>query len=139
MLARFATSAVGISRSLSRALGNELAVIITPHKIKLRMVDPDNTDKNWDESMFTHGNMYLQGFANPVKPQIPDTEDDAKQSQDLELIESERYKTVMEQSLVNNIIEEGLDRSGLTKFQLMIVLMVNQIVMTGIIIYFLWA
>lgn len=109
MFERFSTLLVGSMRGMSRMLGNEIAVVITPHKIKLRAVDPDRTDKSWDESHFVNGNIFFEGFANPFKPQYPDTEEDAEETHDIDMISSDRYKKFMEQNLISDIIAEGED------------------------------
>lgn len=109
MFARFSTLLVVTSRTLSRALGNQLAVIITPHKIQLEMIDPDDTNRDWDESLYTYGNIYFRNFANPIKLQVPDSENDAEESMGLEMIASDRYKDVMDQNLISDIINEGKD------------------------------
>lgn len=108
-MGKIATFAIDTARQLSQMFGNELAVIVTPHKIKIRMLDPDNTRRDWDSRMFESGNIFLAGFANPVKPKIPDTEEDAKESYEMDMIASERYKDYMEQSLIKDIIREGKD------------------------------
>lgn len=109
MFPQFCTLLVVTSRAISRALGNELAVIVTDHKIKLEMMEPDDTSRHWDESLFTSGNIYFRNFANPIKPEVPNSERDAEQSMGLELISSDRYKTAMDQNLITDIINEGKD------------------------------
>jgi len=109
MFPNFSTLLVNTMRGLSRALGNELAVIVSEHKIKLKMVDPDKTSRYWDTQMFSYGNLYFEDYANPIKPKHPDTEEQAKESLGLELISSERYKSFMEQNLITDIINEGQD------------------------------
>lgn len=108
MFPRFLTLLFGTIRVMSEAIGNEIAVVITPHKIKLKFIDPDSTDYAWDESLFTSGNLFLEGFANPVKPKIPDNEDKAESEYNLELIESKRYKKLMDNKLMDDVISEGL-------------------------------
>lgn len=135
MFGSLATIAVGISRSFGRMLGNELAVVVTPHKINLEMVDPDKTDRDWDETLYTHGNIYFRGFANPIKPKFPDTEEHAREEMELELISSDRYKQMMEQTLMQDIIEEGTPDSGLTLSKVLVILAVLQVTMTGALAY----
>jgi hypothetical protein len=135
MFSKIATLAVGISRSFGRVLGNQIAVIVTPHRIKLRMIDPDSTDRYWDESFFTAGNIYFEGFANPIKPRVPESESEAREERELELITSDRYKEMMEQSLITDIIGEGTKDSGLTLLHVLVIVTTVQLCMTGLLAY----
>lgn len=125
---------IGFWRSLGELLGYELDVVISEHKIKLEMVSPEDLDgsgRMWDDSIFTTGNLHLEGIANPIDFEWPD--DDSAAS----IITSERYKTFMEQSLIDDIISEGSDNSGLTLLHVLVILSTVQFVSTLVIVWFL--
>jgi hypothetical protein len=128
------TAMIGFWRSIGELLGYELDVVISEHKIKLEMVNPENLDSSgraWDDSCFTTGNLHLEGIANPIKPELPDDDSDAS------FITSERYKTFMEQSLIDDIISEGSEHSGLTLLHVLVILSTVQFVSTLVIVWFL--
>lgn len=137
MLPRFSTLLVGTARGVSRLFNNELAVIITPHKIKLRMMDPDSDAVAWDESHFTHGCIFFQGWANPIKPKVPDDNESGLESEDIDLIASDRYKKFMEQSLIDDIIDEGTESGWLSLELIAIVLGTLQLANVLMILYLL--
>lgn len=63
------TLAMGVTRSFWRATGLELAVKVSDHSIELEMVDPGNTTEvAWDPHLYKNGNLFRQGYANPIKP-----------------------------------------------------------------------
>lgn len=116
-------------------LGNELAVIITPHKIKLKMVDPERTPRNWDSQMFSHGNIYYADYANSIKPKYPDDEKEAEESLGLDLISSERYKNFMDQNLISDIIDEGQQDEFPTLFHVILILGFMQLATISILVW----
>lgn len=64
-----ATSALGAARSFGRTLGCELEVTVDNQRIQTVMRPPGSHDSRvWDPDMYYRGNLYLRGYANPVKP-----------------------------------------------------------------------
>lgn len=97
---------INVLRALGRLCGYELVVTLTEHEIQLSLVDPDDlTRRAWDPSHFTSGNLFLEGWANPIKPSPGDDGHE-------ELIVSERYEQYMANDLVGDILQA--DASDLT-------------------------
>lgn len=134
MLAKLFGAGLSVTRAVGQLFGNELDVVISEHEIKLEMVDPDSIDsegRSWDPSHFLEGNIHFEGIANPIKPVIDEEVDGER------IITSDRYKTYMKNKLMEDIVNETTDSSGLTLFKVLIILATVQFSMTGIILYFL--
>lgn len=125
-----ANSFIAAGRSIGKLSGLELQVELSDHSINVEMVKPDQDTRAWDPSMFKSGNLFLDGYANPIKPRVrtnqdleePDTaeleegevEGDVEQPQ-LEsgeeaddkhayLITSGRYREYMRQDLISQLL-----------------------------------
>lgn len=69
MLPQIGGFGIQLWRTVGQLMSNELVVIVSEHEIKLDMVNPDKVkNRNWDSRLFVSGNIYLEGYANPVKP-----------------------------------------------------------------------
>jgi len=101
------TLALNMTRALAYTFGYELRVELTDHEIKLNFADPNNEENCWDETHYVSGNLFIQGYANPIKPEVSDD------FSDYELIESERYKSYMRNSLIDDIMKAS-KKSGIT-------------------------
>jgi hypothetical protein len=106
-------------RGIARTFGYELKIVLTDHKILLKFDNPDREGSCWDKSHWTYGNIFIEGYANPVKPSI--TEDDKT-----EMITSDRYKTFMEQSLIDDMLQASKSK-GLTLLQAVIAIVSLQV------------
>jgi len=116
---------IGFGRKLGRGAGYELAVEVSDHDITARMERPDKTERAWDEDLYKRGNMFVAGYANPIKPSVdynrdledPDTVDvvegdtdadsdgeDDTTEEDVQLIASPRYREYMQQDLISQIL-----------------------------------
>lgn len=104
-------------RKMARADGRELKVELSEHAIDVEMVRPNQEELAWDPSMYRRGNVFVAGYANPIKPEVdyhetldePDevdvessevAEDDA----DVRMISSPRYQEYMRQDLVESLL-----------------------------------
>lgn len=62
---------IGLGRSIGRKEGaSELAVTVSDHSIKARMVDISEKEMAWDHDLYRHGNLFYQSYANPVKIKV---------------------------------------------------------------------
>lgn len=95
-------------RGIARIFGYELKIVLTEHKIKTKFDNPSREGNCWDSTHWTKGNIFLKGIANPIKPKKTEVEDG-----DWDLITSERYKTFMEQSLIDDMLQASKS-DGLT-------------------------
>lgn len=116
-------------------MGNELTVTLSNHDIKLGSDNPSSTEKVWEDDLYVEGNVYLDGYANPVKPDVPVTEYDIEDD-DLDLISTDRYKHNLISDLRDALIEEGTEGSGLTVFHAIVVLGTLQMSMTAVLLWF---
>lgn len=82
--------------------------MLTEHKIKTKFESPSNENNAWDSNHWVYGNIFLKGIANPIKPKKSDVENG-----DYEIITSERYKSYMEQDLIDDMLQASKS-SGLT-------------------------
>lgn len=133
MFPKLCRAGLGLSRGFARLLGNEIDVVVTEHEIKLDVVDPDKTDelgRAWDDSHFTAGNIHLANIANPIKPEPPSDESEH------DYIMSERYKSFMKQTLMEDIVNEGMEESGLTLLHVIVLLTTVQFAATAVILWF---
>lgn len=119
---------VGFGRKIGRADGQELMVDLSEHSISVGMVDPERDDLAWDDSLYRHGNVFLKGYANPIKPTVtrhneleePDTaeieeidseatdavsaETDGGEDGHVKLISSARFGEFMRQQLIESLL-----------------------------------
>lgn len=119
------TVAIRNARSFGRLLGCELVVDASTHSLETSMEMPDREQRAWDPDLYKHGQLYVAGYANPIKPVIehnaeleePDTvhiqkgeaeaDDGLEESDDdttAAIITSERYKTYMQQDLISQLL-----------------------------------
>lgn len=122
-------------------LGCELAVDVSDHSIEAKMVPPTATDKRaWDDHQFVRGNLFVEGYANPVKPVVnhnqglddPDTVDveaseDAQDGSHVSVISSPRYRLYMIQDLVSQLLNPS---ERLTMIQWILVGIAGMMLMT---------
>jgi hypothetical protein len=65
-----ATWCVRTGRSIGRTLGCELKVDVSDHSIKTSMVKPDTERWAWDKNLYKNGNLFVEEYANPIKPRV---------------------------------------------------------------------
>lgn len=112
-----ATSAMSTARSFGRVLGCEIAVEVSNHSIETKMVLPGKSDRAWDDQLYRHGNLFVDGYANPIKPRAdPHPELDKPDTVEVEdgdgntlrekahVIASERYQSFMKQRLAAQLL-----------------------------------
>lgn len=105
-------------RGIGRKEGeSELAVILSDHSIKTRMVDTDRDDLAWDHNLYRHGNVFIQDYANPIKPRVDhdpelqnsdeiqvDPPEDAHEDEHVQMISSNRFASFMKQQLIESLL-----------------------------------
>lgn len=125
MLTGLATWFVRKGRGMGRLFGRELVVEQGEHDLKLSMEKPDNDARAWDSSMFKRGQVFVEGYSNPVKVSIDhnpgidqkdtvdvtesetgeDDDEESGESDDrVEVIASPRYQQFMEQELISQLL-----------------------------------
>lgn len=116
---------VSTGRSLGSTFGLQTAVVLSDHSIKVRMESPDKDTRAWDTNLYGNGNVFVEGYANPIKPRVeyheqlenPNTvevtegdTDDTEASEDdaddthVQLISSGRYRDYMRQDLISQLL-----------------------------------
>lgn len=102
-----------------KARGKEPAVIIGEQTFDVSYRYPKNTENHaWDDDHYAEGNIFVEGQANPVKIQKSDVKEKC------EFIESEKYKTAMQQS----VLSDAFDTFGRSE-QLMKQLLVGSLIL----------
>lgn len=121
LMAAVANKFIGFGRKLGRNFGYRMAVDQSGHTLQAHMVNPNAGDRAWDPDMFRHGNLFISGYANPVKLSIdyePELEEpstvDVKESDVVEtdggeeahkaVISSPRYREYMRQDLIAQLL-----------------------------------
>lgn len=114
-----ATTALNVGRSIGNALGCEVAVDVSGHSIETKMVVPSNDgERAWDDSLYVKGNLFVDGYANPIKPVVEDNQGlenkDTVDVEEAEVVEEEdrhvdlmssaRYQMFMIQNLVSELL-----------------------------------
>lgn len=125
-----ANTLISTGRSLGRSGDAELAVDVSDHSISVAMEQPDKTQRAWDANLYRRGNLFVEGYANPVKPSVrqhkelatpdeatviegtaddqSDTEGDETEDTDdgphVDLIASPRYRAYMRQDLISQLL-----------------------------------
>lgn len=112
---RIANAFIGFGRRIGRGAGAEMMVELGDHRIDARMVHPDSQEeKAWDDNLYRRGNVFVRGYANPIKPAVnaredlddPDTIDvrEAGENEHMQLISSPRYHKFMQQDLIDSLL-----------------------------------
>lgn len=83
-----ATWALNNARSFGRMLGCELVVETSQHSLATSMEVPTTNTRAWDDNLWKRGQLYISGYANPVKPYIEHHIDQGDQDQ-VRIISSE--------------------------------------------------
>jgi hypothetical protein len=125
LIGGLATRIIGFGRKIGRSFGYELAVVVSDHSIKLKMVNPDNTEQRaWDDNLYRHGNVFMSGYANPIKPKVeqhsglenkdrarlhdtvtvPDGGEEQAERVHTQLMSSGRYQDYMLQDLISQVL-----------------------------------
>lgn len=107
-------------------MGLELVVEQSDHSLEIGMEQPDTDNRAWDSNLFKSGNLFLKGYANPVKLRVnqqPDLEDpntaeieegtpddgeehtdEEKEEEQPQVITSGRYREFMRQNLISQLL-----------------------------------
>lgn len=117
--------AFGFVESTASAMGVRTKVELSDHSINVSYRLPDDDKRAWDRDLYKNGNVFVSGYANPIKPRVehneqlenPDTVDVAEGDVDEEAAESEadggphvslisssRYRDYMRQDLVSQLL-----------------------------------
>lgn len=65
-----ANSFIGFGRSLGKLLGLQLVVEVSDHSIEASMQSPDKDTRAWDDGLYKSGQVFVSGYANPIKPRV---------------------------------------------------------------------
>lgn len=130
MLELIFTAMLNAVRQLMRVFNLETEIVLTEHKIKTKARKPKNSDKAWDDSHWVYGNIFIKDYANPVK-----IAKDKVEENDYHLIASERYKTFMEQDLIDDMLQASKD-DGLTLLQALVAIIATNLLSVGMIYAF---
>lgn len=115
---------LSVTESVAYAAGFKLRVLISDHSVKLKFVQVDKDTRAWDTNLFRNANLFVQGYANPIKPKVehnsklenpdqidvregePDGESEETDGseQSVSLIASSRYRDYMRQDLVSQLL-----------------------------------
>ena len=101
-------------------MGLQKEVKLSDHSIRVRLTHPDKDSEAWDNNLYRNGNVFVQGYANPIKPRVkhnrqlenPDeidvteheTEEQSDDDEHVSLISSSRYRDYMRQDLVSQLL-----------------------------------
>jgi hypothetical protein len=122
---------MNLVRSTFGIVGYELVVELSEHSIEIDLERPNKDKRAWDSSLYKTGNVFLSGYANPIKPVARSSpklenhdkaeliegegeETDGEEEQDTEhedtdtveaaVIASGRFKTYMKQDLISQML-----------------------------------
>lgn len=60
---------MGMVRTVANSMGYELAVTSSAHRLRTDFRKPKSTSRYvWDPEMYVKGQLYREGYANPIKP-----------------------------------------------------------------------
>lgn len=117
------TAWLGWLRDIANQMGCELIIEASDHSLETTFEHADKNSRAWDPNLYRRGQLYIKGYANPVKPAVdynqdledPDTaviregdveldEDDEQEGAHTELISSPRYREYMRQDLISQLL-----------------------------------
>lgn len=65
---RIATGLLNYARKMGQSLGCELVIEVSDHSIETSMEVPNKHRWGWDSNLFKRGQLFIKGYANPIKP-----------------------------------------------------------------------
>jgi len=111
---------LSVNEGIARVLGLQFKVELSDHSIDVEFAKPDKDESAWDTNMYRNGNVFVAGYANPIKPVVnehakfsePNTVDvdeggePENESDDIHvsMISSSRYRDYMRQDLVSQLL-----------------------------------
>lgn len=115
---------ISAGRTLGQILGLQLAVEVSDHSIELSMEHVEKDTRAWDTNLYKNGNLFIKGYANPVKLRLEqneglenpdtvdvedgdteaDTADDSEEDHEAAVIASSRYRDYMRQDLISQLL-----------------------------------
>lgn len=119
------TGALNQLRDLANVLGCQLVIEGSDHSLETSFESPDKNSRAWDSDLYRRGQLYIKGYANPVKlsknydhelenPDTAELEESDKDFDDVdeeldktahtELISSPRYREYMRQDLISQLL-----------------------------------
>lgn len=118
--------AYSVVDGMAAAFGLEPKVELSDHSIRYEYVRPDKDREAWDSNLYRRGNVFIGGYANPIKPRVhenpelenpntvdvvegndEETDDDTDEADDgphVNMISSARYRDYMRQDLVSQLL-----------------------------------
>lgn len=76
-----ATFLLNGARSVGNGLGCELVVETSDHSLHTSMEVPNSSTRAWDSNLWTKGQLFIRGYANPIKPYVERHLDQGEQDQ----------------------------------------------------------
>lgn len=131
MLKPMANLMLGMAETLAEFSDNKLVVEIDEHKMDLKFVDPDqfrNREAFYNDSHFVNGNIFIKGYANPIKPVFDRlinktdelSEDEVRKK--LKLKPCLNYKTFMRETKIKDMANVSWEDSNLLMTIIMILI-----------------
>lgn len=119
--------ALDMVASTGKAIGLQQKIEVSDHSVSVKLTLPDQDKDAWDEDMFRHSNIFIRGYANPIKPVVnhnpelrnkdtvdleesdtgegdEDWDEDDEDEGHVDLISSTRYRDYMRQDLVSQLL-----------------------------------
>lgn len=107
---------IGLGETLAYFGGNKLKITLDEHQIDIDVVNPlDVEDVAYDTNHYVNGNIFIDGYSNPVKHKFDEAEEE------VELVSSMRYKPYMNNKLLEDLIKSTEGRKGDALFMMMAV------------------
>lgn len=123
---------------------------IRGRKIEWELVEPDRererSDRHWDDSIYLHGNIYIDGYANPIEvvednveeidPEDLDEDEDEVPdvNERIHLYPSDKYRALLKNHVIQQVFSTGLRKLAL---YILIMLVVVAVLLGGVIMWLL--
>lgn len=116
---------VGLAVGVASLLGYKLIVSVDEHRINVELTKPEELrERIYDTNHYVNGNIYVKGYANPIKPLLD------KAESKVELVSSERYKNFMRMKILKELIKTA-EGTGWTTEKLLKLILAIVIVLAG--------
>jgi len=63
-------AALGLVVGIGQSIGLKQKVEISDHTVSVELTLPDQDTRAWDKDHFRHSNVFMKGYANPIKPVV---------------------------------------------------------------------
>lgn len=129
---------LGIAKAFASLSGRQISIIIDEHDFRIAWRKAKSTDNYAWKKLYKNGNIFFDGFANPIKILPPNSDSTEKQASShilvdkADFIPSQKYATAMKHDLMRQAFDTR--SSGLSMIEKLLIANIGAILLIGAIL-----